>query len=230
MKYGETSSGGQRGVFASTSWSVVLRARDRSDWAGLLERYWKPCYFYVRRKGHDIEDAKDLTQGFFSDFLERKALAGVEPAKGRFRSYLLACLDHFLYNEYDRRRAKKRAAKLVALDFDVAERLYTRTAEESPERVFHRQWATDVLDRALRSLRAEMGERFDVLREYIVAPRATGIKAAAEKLAISETNVKVILHRARKRYRDLIREHVSETVEDAREIDEEVNDLFAALG
>jgi len=104
-------------------------------------------------------------------------------------------------------RAKKRAAKLVPLDFDVAERQYTRTASGSPVRAFHRQWATDVLDRALEALRAEMGGRFDVLREYIVTPRAAGIKAAAAKLGFSESNVKVLLHRARKR--------VAETVEDA---------------
>ncbi len=225
----ETTMGGSKGRFRSTNWTLVLRARDEKELGALVELYWKPCYFYIRRKGHDVEDAKDLTQGFFTDFLERDALARVTRSKGRFRSFLLACLEHYLSNEYDRRKAKKRAAKLLSLDFDGAENLYAQSDAMDPERAYRRQWAVGVIDRALRTLKEEMGPRFDALREYITAGQPGSVREVAEKLSLTESNVKVIVHRARRRYRDLLRAEVGRTVETPGEAADELRELFAAL-
>jgi len=225
----ETTMGGSRRGFEQTAWTVVLLARDKKQLGALVERYWKPCYFYIRRKGHDVEDAKDLTQAFFADFLERDALARVTKSKGRFRSFLLACMDHFLSNEYDRRKALKRGTRPLSLDFEGAEGLFAQSREETPERAYLRQWAVGHIERALAALKDEMGARFDTLREYITAGQPGALKDVAEKLGITEGNVKVIIHRARRRYRDLLKAEVARTVETRGEIDDELKELFAAL-
>jgi RNA polymerase sigma factor (sigma-70 family) len=226
----ETSIGGSRGAFGNTRWTVILRARDEKKLEEFLQNYWKPCYFYIRRKGQDVEDAKDLTQGFFMDFLQRDALARVTRTKGRFRSYLLACLDHFLANEYDKRNAQKRGAgRVFALDFETVENIFAKSDVDSPEKAFRRQWAIDHIERALKALKEEMGPRFDALREYITAGQPGTLKEVAEKLGLSEANVKVIIHRARKRYRELLKEEVARTVERPGEVEEELLELFSAL-
>ncbi len=221
--------GGSRRIIEPTVWTVILKARDEKEMGALIARYWKPCYFFVRRRGHDVEDAKDLTQAFFADILERDALAAVTRSKGRFRNFLLACLDHFLANEYDRRRAKKRSGNVVSLDFPGAERQLAETKQETPERAYRRQWAVGVIERALASLKKEMGARFEALRAFIIAANPGTIREVAEKMGLSESNVKVIIHRARRRYREILRQEVARTVEDASEIDEELNEVFAAL-
>lgn len=225
----ETTMGGSKRGFGQTAWTVILLARDRKELGALVNLYWKPCYFYVRRKGHDVEDAKDLTQGFFSDFIERDALARVTKSKGKFRSFFLACLEHYLSNEYDRRKALKRGGKLLSLDFDGAEDLYTRNDESTPEDSYRRQWAVGLIERAMAALKSEMGPRFDALREYIIAGQPGAVKDVAEKLGLSESNVKVIIHRSRRRYKDLLKEEVARTVERKDEIDDELKELFAAL-
>lgn len=224
----ETSMGGSRRSFEDTAWTVILRARDRREMTDLIRRYWKPCYFYLRRKGHDVEDAKDLTQGFFADFVSRDGLAAVTRSKGRFRSFLLACLDHFMSNEYDRRRAKKRGRPL-SLDFTGAEKLYVKAKGETPAKAFLRQWAVGIMDRVTSALKEEMGPRFDALREYILAGQPGSVRDVAERLGLGESNVKVIVHRARRRYRDLLRAEVTRTVEKKSEVEDELRELFAAL-
>jgi len=226
----ETSMGGDRRSFEPTAWTVILRARDQKEIGALVERYWKPCYFYVRRKGHDVEDSKDLTQAFFSDFIERDALARVTRSKGRFRSFLLACLDHYLSNEYDRRKAQKRGTKPLSLDFEGAENLFSQSPAQTPERLYRRQWAVERIERSLQALKEEMGPRFDALREYITAGQPGTVKEVAERLKLSESNVKVIIHRSRRRYRELLRAEVARTVELKAEVDEELKELFASLG
>lgn len=225
----ETTMGGKGGAFSQTAWTVILQARDRKELGALVERYWKPCYYYIRRKGHDVEDAKDLTQGFFGDFIERDALARVTKTKGKFRSFLLACLEHFLSNEYDRRKALKRGVKPLSLDFEGAEEMLTRAGEVSPEQVYRREWAVGLINRSLAALKDEMGPRFDALREYITAGQPGTLRQVAEKLGITEANVKVIIHRSRRRYRDLLKEEVARTVERKAEVDDELQELFAAL-
>ena len=222
--------GGTRGAFGNTRWTLILRARDEKQLGEFLQNYWKPIYFYIRRKGQDVEDAKDLTQSFFLDFMERDALARVTRSKGRFRSYLLACLDHYLSNEYDRRKAQKRGAgRVFPIDVETAENIFARSDVDSPEKAFRRQWAIDHIERAMKALKAEMGERFDALREYITAGQPGTLKEVAEKLGLSESNVKVIIHRARKRYRELLKEEVARTVERPGEVEEELLELFSAL-
>lgn len=225
----ETTMGGPGRAFGQTAWTVILQARDRKQLGALVDRYWKPCYYYIRRKGHDVEDAKDLTQGFFGDFIERDALARVTKTKGKFRSFLLACLEHYLSNEYDRRKALKRGVKPLSLDFDGAEEMLARSGEASPEQTFRREWAVGLINRALSALKEEMGPRFDALREYITAGQPGTLREVAEKLGLSESNVKVIIHRSRRRYKDLLKEEVARTVERKGEVDEELQELFAAL-
>jgi RNA polymerase sigma factor (sigma-70 family) len=225
----ETTMGGDGRGFGQTAWTIILKARDRKELGALVELYWKPCYFYVRRKGHDVEDAKDLTQGFFSDFIERDALARVTKSKGKFRSFLLACLEHYLSNEYDRRKALKRGGKLLSLDFDGAEEMLRKSDVVTPEDSYRRQWAVGLVERALAALKAEMGPRFDALREYITAGQPGTLKEVAQKLDLTEANVKVIIHRSRRRYRDLLKEVVARTVERKDEVDDELKELFAAL-
>jgi RNA polymerase sigma-70 factor (ECF subfamily) len=228
---GETTLGGGRRDFGQTSWTLVLQARDRKQLGALIERYWKPCYFFIRRKGHGVEDAKDLAQGFFGDFVERDALARVSRTKGKFRTFLLACLEHYLSNEYDRRKALKRGGdkKIGSLDFDGAEDLLARESDLSPERIYRRQWAIGLLDRATLSLKGELGERFDALKEYITAGQPPSVREVAQSLGLTESNVKVIVHRARKRYKELLREEVARTVESKSAVDEELGELLAAL-
>ncbi len=221
--------GGGRRAFGSTAWTALLEARDRRELGTLVELYWKPCYFYVRRRGWSVEDAKDLAQGFFADFLERDAIGRVTRSKGRFRSFLLACLDHYLANEADRRRAAKRGGGALRLDFEAAENALAGSRGETPERAYRRQWAVEVMERALAALRREMGSRFEVLRDYITAGQPGSVAELAARLGLSESNVKVIVHRARRRYRELLRREVARTVEPAGEVEDELRDLFAAL-
>ena len=226
----ETTMGGSRRGFEQTAWTIILKARDHKEMGALVERYWKPCYFYIRRKGHDVEDAKDLAQAFFTDFIQRDALARVTKSKGKFRSFLLACLDHYLSNEYDRRKALKRGVKPMSLDFEGAEGLFAQSREETPERAYLRQWAIEQIERSLAVLKEEMGPRFDALREYITAGQPGTLKEVAAKIGVSEGNVKVIIHRSRRRYRDLLKAEVARSVESKGEVDDELKELFAALG
>jgi RNA polymerase sigma factor (sigma-70 family) len=225
----ETTMGGSGRGFGQTAWTVILKARDQKELGALVERYWKPCYFYIRRKGHDVEDSKDLTQGFFGDFIQRDALARVTKSKGKFRSFLLACLEHYLSNEYDRRKALKRGAKPLSLDFEGAEEMLIKAGTASPEHSYRREWAVGLIDRALSTLKEEMGARFDALREYIVAGQPGTLKDLAQQLGLTESNVKVIIHRSRRRYRELLRLEVARTVEHKDEVDDELKELFAAL-
>src|SRR5271155_2907054 len=151
--------------FATTRWSLVLAAGQRSSpqssaaLATLCENYWYPLYAYVRRRGHDSDEAQDLTQAFFTRLLEKNDLAAADPERGRFRSFLLASLKHFLANEWDRARAEKRGGgrSVLSIDFGTAEERYRAepSHELTPEKIFERRWALTVLDHALKRLRTE---------------------------------------------------------------------------
>lgn len=229
-------------AFQPTLWTVVLRAKDPAapDRRDALERlfgiYWKPLYVLLRRE-HGPEAAQDLVQGFFATFLEKDYLKSVDRAKGSFRAFLRAALRHYVADDRDRERAQKRGGGRapLSLDFARAETEIARTPEEPPERAFERQWAQEVLKRALQALRAEFRDRpaeFEALHLYLAAGGRGGLTHAelARKLGMSEFDVNNRVHRLRGRYRQLILEEVRAYTESPEEVEGELRDLFAAVG
>ena len=230
----------RRDVFATTRWTVVLNAgrRDttqaRQALAELCQTYWWPLYAYVRRSGHSAADAEDLTQGYFARLLELDSLAAVSREKGRFRSFLLAGLNHFLADEWDRASAQKRdVRRTVSLDAESAETRYRREPADTatPERLFERQWALTLLATVVHRLHREheaagKGGLFLALRFAITGDRHTLPYAdLAARLGLSDAAVRVAIHRLRQRYRQLLREEIAHTVADAADIDEELRHL-----
>jgi RNA polymerase sigma factor (sigma-70 family) len=230
--------------FATTHWSLVLAARDRAEagsddaLASLCTLYWYPLYAYVRRRGHGPDDAHDLTQEFFTRLLEKDWLAAVDREKGKFRSFLLASCNHFLANERDRVRAKKRGGGRPVLSLEATDaegRYRTEPADDlTPEKLFERRWALALLQQVMTRLREEFenrgkGELFDRLRGFLVGEKGTGYRQAAEALGLSEGAVKVAVHRLRQRYRELLHEEIGRTVGTPDEIEGEIRALFAAL-
>ena len=231
--------------FTTTHWSVVLSAKnDSSDSARdaleqLCKSYWYPLYAHVRRRGRSAEDAQDLTQEFFARLLEKHYLADVDRAKGRFRSFLLASLNHFLANEWDKARAAKRGGGQIAISLDEvsAENRFRLEpiVEDSPESIFDQQWALELLERALSCLRAEYvaagkAAEFERLKRFLGhAPADGDYTEMAGELEMTAAAVAVSVHRMRHRYRDRIRAEVAQTVSDSGEVDGEMRHLFAAL-
>lgn len=204
----------------------------------LCGTYWQPLYSYVRRRGHAPEDAKDLTQEFFARLLERDGVASVSPEKGRFRSFLLASVNHFLADEWDKARAQKRGgAGLITLDLDTAETRFGElpAAGLSPEKAFEQRWAITLLEQVYRRLESDYerqgrGNLFGTLRGTLAgASNAAPYAELAAKLKISEGAVKVAVHRLRERYRELLRETIADTVSDPAEIEDELRCLYQAL-
>ena len=205
----------------------------------LCGNYWYPLYAYVRRQGHSAHDAQDLTQAFFARLLEKNYLADVQREKGRFRSFLLASLKHFLANEWDREQALKRGGgkRLIALDEDSAESRYKLEPKDevSADKIYERRWALTLLDQVLAKLRGEFEkdgklEQFETLKQYLSAGRTSVSYAqAADKLGMNEGAIKVAVHRLRKRYRELLRAEIAQTVATASEIEAEIRYLFTAL-
>jgi RNA polymerase sigma-70 factor (ECF subfamily) len=231
--------------FATTHWSLILAARDRAEpgaddaLGSLCGQYWYPLYAYVRRRGHNADEAHDLTQEFFARLLEKDVLADVDRGKGKFRSFLLATCNHFLANEYDQARAKKRGGsrRILSLDAADAEGRYRAEPADSltPEKLFERRWALALLQLVMTRLRDEFeakakGQLFEQLRGFLVGDRSSGYRAAAEAIGLSEGAVKVAVHRLRQRYRELLHEEISRTVGGPDEVADEVRALFAALG
>lgn len=231
--------------FAVTRWSVVLSA-SRSDSAGareameqLCRAYWRPIYTFVCHRGHNPEDAQDLTQGFFVRLLSKNYLGSAGPSKGRFRTFLLAALRHFLANEWDKANAKKRGGGHVFVSLSGA---FTDTSSglepldnETAEVLFDRSWALTLLERVLAQLREEhvrdgKAEFFDQLKSTLTGER-TSLPYAdiGARLGLSEGAVKVAVHRLRQRYRQLLREEIAHTVSGPEQIEEEIRALFAAL-
>jgi len=231
---GDTTMGGSKRGFQPTLWTMVLKAKDHSRDAleELIKIYWKPVYVYIRRWGYPSEEAKDLSQGFFSDLLERDFLRGVSPEKGRFRTFLLTVLKRYLINESERKRAQKRGGgrAILSLDYSRAERDYTimPESEETPERSFNRQWALEAMSRALGALAKEMEPAtFDAIKPHLAGGPA--YEETARKLGITVTRLNNLIHRTRKRYRDLLRTQVSGSLNDPTDADEEVRNLLDAV-
>lgn len=233
-----------RPAFVTTHWSVVLTA-GRSDTthaqdalAKLCQTYWHPLYAYVRRRGHSPEDAQDLTQGFFAHLLEHKAVATVRPDKGRFRSFLLASLNHFLSDEWDKARAQKRGAgKVISLDTQCAESWLSQQPSETltPERAFELRWAITLLEQVYGKLEAEHRQQgkvelFDTLRTTLAGPgNSAPYSELGSRLGMNEGAVKVAVHRLRQRYRAFLRETIGETVANDTEVEEELRYLMRVL-
>ena len=231
--------------FATTHWSIVVAAgsrdaeRGRDSLARLCQAYWFPLYAYVRRRGHSPEDSQDLTQAFFARLLEKNWIAGADRSKGRFRTFLLAAMQHFLADEWDRAKAKKRGGgmALLPLSFDTAEQRYVEEPSdpETPERIFERRWAVALLDTVLSRLRGEYddqgkGELFAALRPCLVGERtAQPYAQLAEALGSSEPAIKSAVHRLRQRYRQLLRDEVASTVDAGEDVEDELRHLFAVL-
>jgi RNA polymerase sigma-70 factor (ECF subfamily) len=231
--------------FATTRWSQVLAAgsgsaaNERAALASLCEAYWQPLYSYVRRSGYDPDTALDLTQAFFARLIEKRFLGAADPARGRFRSFLLAAMRHFLSNERDRQLAEKRGGRVAMLPMEVetAEGLYTREVpdNETPDVVFQRRWALTTLEHTLDRLRAEYARagRGEVLRRlegFLTGDAGNApYEVVSRELGMSEGAVKVAVHRLRKRYGVLLRDEIRQTVSDEREVDDEIRQLFQAV-
>lgn len=232
--------------FATTRWSVVLATRgDAAESRAALETlcasYWYPLYAYARRRGRTAEDAADLVQGFFLVILRRGGLASADPERGRFRTFLLTAFQRHASHERDREQALKRGGGRVRLPFEIddGERRYTMEPadDRTPEALFERRWALALLDRAVARLREDQGgtdaARLDALLPHVYGndggAGARPYGEIASSLGMSEGAVKVAVHRLRKRFRDVLREEVSHTVEGPDEVDDELRRLIGAL-
>lgn len=234
-----------RGGFATTRWTTVNAVRQTSEsqaanaLAELCEAYWPPLYAFLRRRGYRPEEAQDLTQGFFARLLETGSLRTADPARGRFRSFLLTALKRYVINEHERSTAARRGGGQAhfSLDFDEAERVYASepSTDETPERLFDRRWATIALDRALQRLRAEyigLGQTplADALLPYLTdTGELPPYRVVAARLEISEGAVKVAVHRMRHRYGGILRSEIAETVLGEEEVEAELRELLRAV-
>jgi len=227
----ETSLGGDDVRFRDTLWSAVLRAREagtpegRAAMERLARAYWKPVYFFVRRRGRTVEDAKDLAQGFFASLIEREALRAVEPGRGKFRSWLLTLLERFLSNERERERALKRGGGRAALPLDVAavETDLAKRVVEAPEEAFERAWAAGVLARAFDSMRGEA--QFEAVRLRLAEGMAPG--EIGKKLGMGAKEVDNALHRGKKRLKERVMEEMKQEVGEGEDAEEEMRRLLA---
>jgi RNA polymerase sigma-70 factor (ECF subfamily) len=232
--------------FATTQWSQVLAAREptgtesQKALASLCEAYWYPLYAYVRSQGHDPEESRDLTQAYFAYLLEKNILEDVDPAAGRFRSFLLATLKHYVANERRKQGALKRGGgtQTISLDGEDAESRYGMEPADklTPEQVFENRWALTVLERAMRCLEAEWGDgdrrkQFEQLRPHLTGqePRIP-FREVAAALEMTEVAVRGAMHRLRQRFGQLIRDEIAETVAKPDEVDDEVRHLLAVVG
>ena len=232
-------------AFVTTHWSLVVSAghndtpHARDALEKLCRAYWFPIYAFVRRQGHGPHDAQDLTQDFFARLLEKKQFAVADPAKGRFRSFLLASLKHFLANEWDKTRAQKRGGGQMSIPMDVAT-AETKCGMEpaddvTAEKIFERRWALTLLEQVLRRLRAEYvrdgrENLFEQLKPTLTeVSRSVRYAEIAARLGTNEGAVKVAVHRLRQRYRELLRAEIADTVASPGEVEDEIRNLFAAL-
>ena len=241
----QSSAADRERRFATTRWSIVLAAQQEGTAASetalatLCETYWYPLYSFVRRQGYQEAEAQDLTQAFFARLLEKNDLQDVVRERGKFRSFLLASLKHFLSNARDRQQAARRGGgrQPLSLDFQYAEERYRHEPahHRTPEAEFDRQWALTLLSEVRASLEqqwqaAGKAEQFARLSPYLTgAPGTDSYRHAGEALGMSEGAVKVAVHRLRQRFGQLLREEIAQTVGSDEEVETEVQQLFEAL-
>jgi RNA polymerase sigma factor (sigma-70 family) len=234
-----------RADFTTTRWSVVMRVRDghSPQAAEALEQlcrgYWFPVYAYVRRHFNDPEASKDLTQEFFAHLIGKNLAARADPERGRFRAFVLTLLRHFLINEWERERAQKRGGgqtpvSLDALEADERYRLEP-VQEQAPDQVFDRKWAEEILGRVHVQLRhdyeaAGLGPRFDKLKTYLLhGHNPSSYADAATQLGLSEAATKSAIFTLRRRFAEIFRREISQTVASAEDADAEIRHLLTAL-
>jgi RNA polymerase sigma-70 factor (ECF subfamily) len=227
--------------FHTTRWSVVLRARDAgpTDALTALEQlclaYWQPLYTFARCSGLTPPDAQDVVQGFFAQLIARQGLRRVDPAKGRFRSFMLASLRNFMADERDRAHAAKRGggSESLPLDFALAEEAFEShfANSESPERAFDRAWAMSVLERAQKGLRDECVAAGKAALHEALGPSSADESYASvgTRLGLSESAVKTAAFRMRRRYRELICHELAQTVSTEAELKDELEGLLRAI-
>ncbi len=234
-----------KNYFATTHWTMVLAAgrndttRARHALAQLCQIYWYPLYAYVRRRGYKAQDTQDLTQEFFARFLERDALAGADPARGRFRSFILTAMNHFLATEWEKARTKKRGggAEIISLDLAAAEKRYDLEPADlaTPDKAFDHQWALALLNLVLNRLEDDYQrdgkiELFTSLKQTLMGSRESQpYRELAASVGMNEGALKVAVHRLRRRYRDLLQAEIAHTVTSTAEAGDELLHLFAVL-
>lgn len=238
------TSSDQHHSFATTQWSLIASAGDKASsesrdaLASLCESYWYPLYAYVRRKGHQAVEAQDLTQAFFAELLEKDRLQLADRERGRFRSFLLASLNHFITNQWRDANAIKRGGGKANLSFNVEageDRYQLEPAHKvTAEKIFERRWAMTLLDKTMARLQQEYEQSdklplFEALKGRLGQGEATSYREVAESLDMHETAVKVAAHRMRKRCGQILRNEISQTVDDPQAVDEELQQLFAAV-
>ncbi len=231
--------------FATTQWSIVLAAKDGTETEVrraldfLCNAYWYPLYAYLRRHGQDPDQARDLTQAFFADLLEKHRLQSIDPAKGRFRSFLLASLKNFLLHEVEKSQTLKRGGgiRTLSMDAEGAEIRYKLEPVDTltPDQIFERRWGLTMMERAMERLEVETASgsnpaQFEQLKGYVTGAGAeTSYREVAEQIGMTEGAIKTAVHRMRTRYGRLLREEIGETVADPSEIDDEVRHLLAVV-
>jgi RNA polymerase sigma factor (sigma-70 family) len=232
--------------FNTTQWTMVLNARDQDSEMGraalerLCQTYWYPLYAFARRKGRSPEDAQDLVQGFFEQFLSKGYLETVAREKGKFRTFLLACMTHFMANEWESRNRQKRGGGTTTISIDAGtaeERFKLDPADPAtpPDAAFDRAWAEAVFDQVIAELRQEyelLGEkeRFEALNSCLMGSGAEeGYKEVGARLGLSEGGVKTVVRRMRLRFRDILREELAQTLTEEADVDAEIRHLLLAL-
>jgi RNA polymerase sigma-70 factor (ECF subfamily) len=231
--------------FATTSWTQVLAAREapsteaRQALESLCRVYWYPLYAFVRRQGHDADEARDLTQAYFAELLEKGYLEDYDPERGRFRVFLSASMKNFLSKQREKARAWKRGgrADVISLDAQEVEGRYRHEPQDrlTPEQIFERRWALTVLERALERLRreqedADRGREFTKLEGYLTGEQSrTSYRDVASELGTTEGAVKMSIHRLRQRFGQLLRSEIAETVSTPAEVDDEVRHLLGVV-
>jgi DNA-directed RNA polymerase specialized sigma24 family protein len=234
-----------RDYFATTRWTVVLSAGRKSSpqsdraLGELCQTYWYPLYAYVRGQGKSKEDAEDLVQAFFARFLQKNYLEGLRAERGKFRAFLLASLKHFLANEWDKSQRQKRGGGVthLSLDWQGAEQRFRLDPADpsSPDKIYDREWALSLLERVINRVRGECeadgkAKLFNQVKGFLmVGESITPYAHAARELGLDEGAVRVAVHRLRKRYRELLREEIAQTLDDPAKVAEELRALQAAL-
>jgi RNA polymerase sigma-70 factor (ECF subfamily) len=241
----QSESDGKSDYFATTRWTVVLKAGRKSSLdsdaalAELCRTYWYPLYVYVRRRGQSKEDAEDLVQGFFERFLAKNYLENVAADRGKFRAFLLASLKHYMSNEWDRASRQKRGGgvEMLSLDWVNAADRFQLEPEDSthPEREYDRVWALALLGRVVQELRAECEsegkvELFDCAKGFLTATsESPSYELAGKALGLESGAVRVAVHRLRKRYRELLKRELMQTLSNPSDLAEELRALLTAV-